>query len=228
MRTETILDSGARSEIVAAHLRTVEALGRPGVRWTSAERIAIADEQRRALTDDRNLAPWEVPSRVDVMTTSDHVLPPAAVDAIWRLTNHPHTLTHDWYLDVISRLATVEHYVELVGVVVTMTSVDRLASALGLGFIALPDPGAGEPSGSVVAAATITTHWVPTVAGEGANVFEALTALPDGDRLREMLGAAHFMTKESLFDMDLTRGVLNRSQMELVASRTAHKNGCFY
>lgn len=228
MRTETILESGARPDIVAAHLATVEALGEPGVRWTSAELIAIADEQRRALTDDRNLAPWETPSRVDVAATSDHVLPPAAVDAIWRLTNHPHTLTHDWYLGTISGLGTVEHYVELVGIVVTMTAVDRLADALGLGFIALPDRGAGEPSGSVVTEATVTTHWVPTVAGEGANVFEALTVLPDGDKLREMLGAAHFMTKESLFDMELTRGVLNRSQMELVASRTAHKNGCFY
>ena len=44
-------------------------------------------------------------------------LPAAAVNAVWCLTNHPGTLTPEWYAQTVDGLPSAEYYVELVGIV---------------------------------------------------------------------------------------------------------------
>lgn len=206
----------------------IGSLASPGVRWASAELVAIAAEQRRAL-EHRDLAPWEAPSTIAGMIADDYVLTPSVVDAVWRLTNHSGTLTGEWYESTLSQLPTAEHYVELLGIVAIMSAMDRMAAALGLDFIPLPEPGPGEPSEAVVPEATVSTHWVPTVPGNGSAAFDSLTAIRDGDKIRLLLSNAQYMKVEQVLgDFDFARGSLVRSQIEFVAARTARGNECFY
>ena len=96
-------------------------LGAPGTWWTGTERVAIAGEVRRAMAHS-DLPPWEAPSSIDGMIDDQHPLPTAAVDAVWRITNHSGTLTQDWYDEIVASLASPEHYVELVGIVARMNA----------------------------------------------------------------------------------------------------------
>jgi len=98
----------------------------------------------------------ELPIREDLRaaheaTVDDHPLPVAAIDAIWRLTNHPGTVTADWCAEVVdgfgdaSAAITALQYTELVGLVAQANCVDRFADALSLDRLPLPNPVDGEP-----------------------------------------------------------------------------------
>lgn len=224
----TILDTGWREDLVAAHREVAERIARAGTWWSGYERVAIATEQRRAL-DHADLPPWEAPSGIDGMIPADHPLPPAAVDAVWRLTNHPGTLTEDWHDEIVDQLGASERYVELVGIVAAMSSLDRFALAMGLDPIPLPAPDDDLPSFERVEGAAITTHWVPTVGERGPNVLSALSAVPDVAELISILGAAQYVPWDALLgDLAWTRGALDRAQVELVAAATSLVNECFY
>ena len=224
----TILDADLRPDLTAAHRDVIAAVGRPGTWWTAAERIAIASEVRRAL-DRADLAPWQPPSSIDGLIGADHPLPPAAVDAVWRITNHPGTLTADWYEGLVTDLPSPAHYVELVGIVAMVNSVDRLARFLDLAPLPLPPPTPGEPSRELPADVAVTTHWVPTAGVGGPNVLKALSAVP-ADRVVQMaLAEAQYVGRDALLgDLDWDRGTLDRRQIELVAAHTSMVNECFY
>jgi len=217
-----------RQDLIDSHLSLMDALAQPGHWWTSEERIAIAAEARRAL-DNGELPPWESPSSVESMVVDDHVLPTAAIDAIWRITNHPGTLTSSWHADVVAGLPSAHHYVEMAGLVAMQNVVDRFAAIVGLDRVPLPEPGAGEPSGSVHPEASVTTHWVPTAPGPGPNVLKALSIVECDRPVRDLLRNAHYLDREALLgDLEWARGDLDRRQIELVAARTSQVNECFY
>lgn len=224
----TILDTDWRSDLVDAHRSVVLRIAEPGTWWSGAERVAIAAEHRRAL-DHADLPPWEAPSGIEGMVAADHVLPPAAVDATWRLTNHPGTLTEDWYRTIVAGLPSALHYVELVGIVAAMNSLDRFAAAMELDPVPLPDPAPGEPTGDTPGDMAVSTHWVPTVGERGPNVLRALSAVPDTFDLVRTLSAAQYVPPDALLgDLSWSRGTLTRSQIELVAAATSLVNECFY
>ena len=89
-----------------------------GTWWTAAQRSEIV-QQVRAARDHRAhdggaLPPWVQPSTVGGLIDTDGSLSAAAVDAVWRITNHPGTLTQDWYESIIERGVDPLAYVELV------------------------------------------------------------------------------------------------------------------
>ncbi len=226
--TATVLDTGWRTDLLDAHRSVIDRIGQPGTWWTAAERVAIAAEHRQAL-DHADLPPWEAPSGIEGMIAPDHPLPPAAVDAVWRLTNHPGTLTEDWYRTIIAGFDPADSYVELVGIVAAMNSLDRFAAAMELDLIPLPDATSGEPSREPVDGVSVSTHWVPTVGGGGPNVVDALSAVPDALDLVQLLSAAQYVPPDALLgDLSWSRGTLDRGQIELVAAATSLVNECFY
>lgn len=163
------------------------------------------------------------------MISAAHRLPLAAIDAIWRITNHPGTLTAEWYSDIVRGLPAPEYYIELVGLTAPLTSIDRFAAIMDLEPIALSGPEQGLPSGELVEGATVTTHWVPTVPGRGANVRKALTGAHGAADAYQVLGAAQYLDGAALLgDLDWNRGTLDRRQIELVAAKTSLLNECFY
>lgn len=221
----TILDAGVRQDLTDAHDETIADLARPGAVLTSVEKVALARAVRVARTDPSR-PPWYRPS-TDIADFPE--LPAAALDAAWRLTNHPGTLTADWYEATVTALPSPQYYVELVGLVAAVNSVDRLAEMLDLAVIDLPGPLTGEPSGELVEA-TITSHWVPTdPTMRGPNVIRALSSVPAAAAFRTRLIEAQYLPVAALLaDLDWSRGTLDRRQIELVAAVTSLHNECFY
>ena len=118
-----------RENLRSAHQHTVQRWAHPGAWWSGEQKLAIV-EQVRACLDADPLPPWVKPSSVDGLLTSTTTsaatsigvangavngappvgaaLPTAAIDAIWRITRHPGTLTRDWYEGVIADLAAAD------------------------------------------------------------------------------------------------------------------------
>ena len=207
-------------------------MARPGTWWTGAERHAIASEVRRALAHS-DLPPWLAPSACDpdhpAAIAADQQLPVAAVDAVWRITNHPGTLTHDWYQTIVGGIPTAEHYVELVSVVAMVNSIDRFAAVLDLAPIPLPEPEAGEPTRERIDDTAVRHHWVPTAPVKGPNVIKALSAVPADIKVRQALSSSQYLPEGALMgDLDWGRNTIDRRQIELVAAQTSIANECFY
>lgn len=229
-----LVEAGVRADLVMAHRDAIGGLAAPGTWWTSEQRIGIAAEVRRALTRP-DLAPWQSPSAIGlpVDPTDSGVLPAGVVDVIWRITNHPGTLTSAWYDAIVTEFASPRHYVELVGLVAALNAIERFALSLGLDPMSLPAPGTGRPRseqpGAEVPEATVTTHWVPTATTHGPNVLQALSAVPTAFALTRSLSDAQYVPAVALLgDLTWNRGTLSRPQIELVAAQTSIDNECFY
>ncbi len=217
-----------RGDLDAAHARVVDRWAMTGTWWTGAERLAIVEEVRRARDADE-LAPWVAPTSVEGLIPDDHPLPGPAVDAIWRLTNHPGTLTGEWYEGIIERGLEPGAYVELVGVVAQANDIDRFADALELARPTLPEPEDGEPVGRFDGDVDRRRHWVPTDLVKGPNVLKALSAVPFENETLQILSAAQYVAVGGLLgDLTSDHNALTRMQIELVAARTSKLNECFY
>ncbi len=246
-------DLPIRSDLLAAHERTVRRWSQPGNWWSADQRLAIVEQVRAAL-DAGPLPPWGKPgSLVSDLTDSQEpdsphaaeVLPPAAVDAIWRITNHPGTLTHGWYVGVIAELAQSQFtapdqeplelgqealaYVELVGIVAQANNLDRFADALELERIKLPAAEPGKPTREVDKNVAVREHWVPTADSRAPGVLKSLTAVPAEVQAWLMLSDAGYVPLASIRgDLISDHASLTRPQIELVAARTSKLNECFY
>ena len=217
-----------RDDLAEAHRLTVEGWARPGNWWSAAERLAMIDEVRRARTSDE-MPPWVRATTIDGLTDRASPLPEAAIDAVWRLTNHPGTLTEDWYRETIARGLRPEAYVELVGVVATANCLDVFADAIGVDSRPLPAAAEGEPDQTTMPGVAVSTHWVPTAPVKGANVGKALTSVPVAAEAWRRLSDAQYVPPEALIkDLAWSRGALDRMQVELLAARTSLLNECFY
>jgi len=226
MGNQTIIDAGVRADLSEAHQVTMAELGQPGD-WLRADEKLAAAQVVRAARADADHPPWYQPSS----EPGEHDFVPladAAVDAAWRLTNHPGTLTREWYVDAVAQLPSPHYYVELMGVVAVVNAMDRLASLLDLEPLPLPEPVGGEPLRPDIAS-EVTSHWVPTAAGfDGPNVLKASSVSPSLVAMRSRIGAAQYMTPEGRADLNYSRGTLDRRQIELLAGNTSLHNECFY
>ena len=236
-----------RDDLVAAHRNQWTRLARPGVWWTGAQRVAIAGEVRGAATCELcqkrrgSLSPYTVEGEHE----GNELLPAAAVDVVHRVTTDPGRLTKAWFDGVLSAGFSAEQYVEVIGVLVTVFSIDSFCRGIGVSVHPLPDPVAGEPSAYRPAAARMEKAWVPMLpngrtrgpeadlwgempGGQTGNVVRALSLVPDEVRGLKELSAAHYMTSTEMMDLGRTRRSLDRPQIELTAGRVSALRGCFY
>jgi hypothetical protein len=233
-----------RKDLPEAHRRAWSRLASAGTWWTGAERVAIAQEVRNAahcpLCSERKQA--LEPHAVQGEHASLGQLSAAAVEAVHQITNDPGRLTHSWFEKCQADGLADTHYVELVGVVGTVVSIDAFCRGLGVSPHPLPEPQAGEPSRRRPAGALPESAWVPMIVESRAtgdeaglypgdrtgNVLRALSLVPDEVRGLLDLSAAHYLSPQDM--MDLTRGTagLDRLQVELLAGRVSALNECFY
>ena len=218
-----------------AHRRSWELLAAPGDWWTGAERVSIAAECRRtsALLDglpDPGPGPTE--------------LPEAAVFAVGKLIGDLPNVTREWYDEVTTAEGMSDaHYIELLGVVVHVWSVDEFHRALSLPLQPLPQPRAGEPTQIRPAGAKPNGSWPPTIrppdlgereadiydgAEYAANVRAAMSLHPDSVRWLSDLFDAHYLSWVEIGGEQESFRVLTRPQRELVAARVSALNECFY
>ena len=248
MHSVSYADCGndVRGEFAASHSRFWARLSAPGAWFTSAERIDIAREVRVARTcpfcAERKMA--LSPNLVSGAHAHASALSSAAVDAVHRITTDASRITESAYTQILAAGLSAGEYVEIVGTVVAMVSIDSFATALGLPLRELPEPGAGEPSRySPAAAAHSEDAWVPMLPAENAdtpeadlwvsgrtgNVIRAMSLVPDEVRTLCDLLAANYLPMGMLRKAGADAGrALNRSQMELVSGRVSALNECYY
>jgi hypothetical protein len=234
-----------REDIPQAYQVYWQKLARPGSWWTGAERVAIAAESRNALSCEFCRARKQAlsPYNFEGAHRHDGDLPAVAVDAVHRIITDQGRITQAWVNNNVDEGMPKEAYVELVGVVVTVFSIDEFHRALGLPVETLPTPEAGEISRYRPAVVSEDIGFVPTVPTDGnvgdeadlwdgiraANVFRALTLVPQSFKDWRAIANVQYLTFEGMGNLvkDATRAI-NRMQMELVAGRVSSINECFY
>lgn len=234
-----------RTDIGEAHRAFWQRLAGPGSWWTGAERVAIAAESRLATSCPLCAARREAlsPHAVDGEHAHAGALPAAAVDAVHRVVTDASRITRGWVEGLAAQGLAQPAYVELVGIVVAVFSIDEFHRALGLPLQPLPAARAGEPDRRLPDVLSEDIGWVPTVPphgavgreaglwplGRSANVIRALTLVPQALRDWLELASAQYLSIEGMrnFVRDPARAI-DRKQMELVAARVSAVNGCYY
>jgi hypothetical protein len=231
-------------DLTRAHSRFWLRLAGPGAWWSGSERVAIAAEARGALDCElcrrrkQSLSPYFVSGQHD--RSSD--LPEVALDAVHRLVTDASRLKREWLEQAIAAGLSAERYVELLGTVVALVSIDSFCLALGLPVHPLPAPLSGEPSRYRPASARQEEAWVPLVPEDNAGtpeadlwpagrigwVIRAMSLVPDEVRTLADLSGVHYLAMVDVPNPGAARGHLTRPQMELVAGRVSALNGCFY
>jgi len=235
-----------RKDLSEAHARYWSELASPGSAWSGAQRVAIAQEVRNAhechfcAQRKQALSPYTFEGE----HTHSGALPYRAIDAVHRIVTDQNRITAHWIDDNIANGLSESQYVELLGVAVTVLSIDEFHRALGLEPEPLPSPREGEPDGYCPAQAERGTGFVAMIPanarldgreaglwakGRTANVLRALSLVPDAVRQWGGVAAAQYLPAEKLVKFGAPTGrSLNRMQMEIVAGRVSAINECFY
>ena len=234
-----------RGDIRDAHRVYWARLASPGSWWSGSDRVAIAAESRAA----REIGA-SVVHKTAVSTDADEdkhesecALPSIAVDVVHRVVMDQTAITQSWIQSNAESGLGAEAYVELVGIVVAIISIDEFHRALGLKLEALPDPLDGEPDHYQPNNLSHDTGFVPMIPRDGAvgreadlwapefsaNVLRALSLVPDAVRAWKDLASAQYLSVQDMrnFVGQEDRSI-DRAQMEIVAGRVSSYNECFY
>lgn len=233
-----------REDLTAAHRRAWRRLAQAGNWWIGADRVAIAAEVRHARQCTLCAIRKTALSPYTIAGTHDRVsaLPATAIDVIHRVTTDPRRLTKAWFESIMAtKEITDAQYVEILGDVVAVVCIDSFCWGLGVPVHPLPYPQAGEPSHYRLTSARPEAAWVPMIPADGAtgeevdlwhfgrtaNVFRALSLVPDAVRQLVELNTAHYVAMDNFMDLTWGRS-LSRAQMELIAGRVSALRECFY
>jgi hypothetical protein len=235
-----------RSDIAQANREVWEHIAKPGCWWSGHERVAMADEVRRAGTCELCRSRKESLSPYNVSGDHDHggLLPEDLVEAVHRVASDPGRLKKSWYEGLLENGLTDAKYVEIVSIVAVVVAVDEFHHALGLALEPLPDPVPGEPSHYRPTGARAAGAWVPMVLADGAvgneadiyggnqrivNVVSALSLIPDAIQMAGKILNAYYIAGDEMPNLSKNGGrALQRSQMEYIAARVSSFNDCFY
>ena len=234
-----------RDDIQTVHARAWERLARPGTWWSGEQRIAIAAETRNALScalcAERKaaLSPYSVHGE----HASLGKLPHNVVEVIHRVRTDSGRLTQKWQQGVIASGLSEGHYVETIGVVVTIVAIDTFCRGIGVPVHALPEPAPGEPKRKRPRGAKPGPAWLPWVEREDmtedeaglyipgepfSNIRRAMSLVP-----AEVIGffdivETQYLPGSAMRDFDREYRAITHPQIELLASRVSAYNGCEY
>ena len=233
-----------REDLTDAHRRAWASLARPGTWLTGAERVAVAAESRHAPNCSHCREMKAALSPAAVQGTHDKAtnLSDLYVEAIHRITYDPSRLTQRWFDDLIEAGLPETHYVEIVGVIGIVQSVDVFCRALDLPRPALPAPLDGTPSQVRPAGAKRHGHWVATIdpddlgpaesdiyaESNAANIYRALSLVPDEVRTFRDLDDHLYLPAKDIFDLETDYRAISHAQIELIAGRVSSNNRCLY
>jgi len=205
-------DSGLviREDIPAALRLEWERLASRGTWWSGEDRVAIAAEARRAMGGE----------------SAGEELPPELVVVIRKVAVDSPRIDGAWVDALDARGIALAPYVEVIGIVSRLSSVDYFHITLGLPLEPLPTPSPVAPTrvpppDHVV----VDKSFVPMVAP--VSIPQTLSFVPEETTAWQELSDALYMTFRDMEDPDFSRA-LHRTQIELVAARTSEVNECFY
>jgi hypothetical protein len=218
----------------------------------AATRVAIAAETRNALhcalcaRRKQAVSPFGMVGRHHSLGT----LPERMVEQIHRIVTDPGRLTRTWYEQVLASGTPDTEYVEIVGVVVTVVSIDTFCRALGIAPHPLPAPVAGEPlQRRPTTALQRGEAWVPMIhpkdlegelgtpeerklaaywRGVLANIRRALSLVPEEAYAWFQLVETQYLPGKAMRDFANEYRAITHAQIELIAGRVSVLNQCFY
>jgi len=239
-------DISIRDDLAESYRQVWATVGRPGNWWSAHDRVAIAQESRNARTcalctgRKSALSPYGDDGHHDSTTN----LPGAAIDAVHRVTTDPARIKRDWIRDLSASGVSDAHYVELLGVVVAVISIDAFNRAMGLALEPLPEAADGAPDQyrppgakdqgafvDMVAPADLTVTEADLYGGnpQTGNVLAAMSLVPDSVRMLTTLSGTQYLTMHEVPNPTTNGGrALTRSQIELTAGRVSSLSDCFY
>lgn len=221
-----------RADLRAAHDEAWRRLGQAGTWLSGAERAAVVDESRHAVTcalcaeRKQALSPFAVDGEHD--TAFDTPLSASVVDAVHRITTDPSRLTRDWYEGLGLEPGV---YVELLCVAAFAVGADTFHRAVGLPLRPLPAVVDGEPSREPPSGPLDhDLAWVPVRRIFAVpNVARAISYVPAELRAVVALNRAEYVAPNALLDVERDPGrAISRPEMELVAARLSALSQCFY
>ena len=216
-------------------------LASPGTWWTGAERLAIVREARHGLGCElckqrkTALSPYTVVGEHDALDE----LPEVVVEAIHRLVTDAGRITEKW----VRALDLEEtHYVEIIGIIATLTGLDTLHTSLGLPLAELPRAIPGEPVRHKPLGAKRNLAWVETLAPEdvGAgdpdpyplhgdkNIHRGISLVPQEVINFFDLDVELYLKDHEIRDFETEYRAISHAQIELIAGRTSALARCFY
>jgi hypothetical protein len=241
-----------RPDIVAAHDKAWRRLARPGAWLDGATRVAVAAETRHAahcaLCRRRKdaLSPSSVAGRHDSLGQ----LPDRMVEQVHAIVSDPGRLTRKWFDTVLAAGTPDAEYVEIVGVLVTVVSIDTFCHAIGMPLHPLPQPEAGIPHRRRPKTAQQRGEaWVPMIhpkdlegeleteeervlarywGGVLANIRRALSLVPEEAFAWFELVETQYLPGKAMRDFTHEYRAITHAQIELVAGRVSVLNQCFY
>lgn len=230
-----------RDDLAAAYRGAWQHVAAPGTWLTGAQRVAVAEETRRARSCALCRERKEALSPFSVDGEHDHagLLPAPMVDEIHRVTTDAARLTERWYQSLVADGLSPEEYVEALGVAVIVISVDRFHDAMGFALEPLPSPIAGEPSRVSAEGIVEGEAWVPMQSARQAGsqaglppgpvpfVLRALSLVPAEVAAWGALSDVQYLGKPDMMSFEQVRAI-DRSQIELIAGRVSALNECFY
>ena len=241
-----------RADIVQAHNIAWSRIAKSGAWLDGATRIAIAAETRHApqcaLCRRRKeaLSPYSIAGQHDGLGA----LPERVVEQIHRIVSDPGRLTRKWFDGIIASGTTDVEYVEIVGVIATIVSIDTFCRAIGVPPHALPTPVPGEQHRR----RPRTAHqrgeaWVPMIhpkdlegdldteeerllakywGGVLANIRRALSLVPEEAFAWFQLVEIQYLPGKWMRDFSQEFRAITHAQIELIAGRVSVLNQCFY
>jgi len=244
MITYEHVSAPVRPAFAHSHQRFWNRLAAAGTWWTGAERVAIAQEARAAhacsYCRDRRAA--LSPHTVRGTHTAATDLSAAGVEVTHAVMTDAGRLTRAWYEARLADGLSDGEYIEIIGTVVALVSIDQFCRGIGVPEHPLPSAGPGAPRRYRATSAGPDAAWVPMVpldnastpeadlwpAGRTGNVIRAMSLVPDEVRTLNDLSAVHYLPHAQVRDPSASQGALSRPQMELIAGRVSVLNGCFY
>lgn len=234
-----------RQDMPDAYRQYWQALAQPGNWFSGGDRVAIAAEVRNALDcpfcaqRKQALSPYTLAGEHH----SGGQLDARVVDAVHRVVTDQSRITRAWIEENADHGLSEAHYAELLGIVVTVFSIDEFNRALGLAPEPLPDPVAGEPDHYRPSQAEYGNGFIPMLTADGAvskeadlwpagvnsNVLRALSLVPDAVRCWRDISNVQYLPFNKIMRFGgNTERAINRMQIELIAGRVSSINECFY
>ncbi len=236
-----------RSDLADAHGFVLSRLRRAGTWWTGAERLAIAAESRAAnicpycAERKKALSPYTFKGEHTLAPGTAGVLPYPIIDLVHMAVTDVTRITKKAIDDLADAGLSDAHYVEALGVVVVMRSMDQTCRGLGVPLHTLPSVVDGTPTRirpenmveaeayvPMVPADAFMTEDQDFTPGRGVpNVARALTLVPNAVYEWFVLSNAQYIPSAQFGHVTEGRS-LSRPQIELLAGRVSALNDCFY
>lgn len=233
-----------RQDLLDAIERAWQHLARPGTWWTGVERLQMVAETRMAascpLCRQRKaaLSPYTVSGDHHALSE----LPDVVVEVVHRIATDAGRLTERWLQTCLDNGLTDSQYVEIVGLVATITALDTFAKALGEPPRTLPEPLPGPPTKRRPQRARKSIAWVPTVApGDfladedepysrfgAVHIQQALSLVPESVSGFFDLDTALYLPQDAIRDFGNEYRAISHAQLEFIAAKASAFNGCYY